>query len=806
MDRPRPSALSAAGSRSDRKRAASFSSVRDGGPAPADEAELPLAYRLAIAALLCGILGLWLYPLRALGGSSHAELLRTLGLLAGALLLTDALRLPRRLRAAVRLVLVAAVWLYLADAAEAAQSGGWLRLGLRDAVLLVSGRVTEMSGSGRLALLLAGWGLLVWSVGYLAAVRGSCLLFTAITVAYLAALDRGLELDTLGVTAAAAALLLGLHGLCGLIRLREKAAQAETETGTETEIAAEPKLGSLPGFFRIQESGGQPQPPFRSWCRGSLAAAALIAGLAWCLHGRMGIPERDAPGIVPMLERLRSWDAGYRERSGGDAPGAVPASTGYGTDARTELGRPLHPSDLPVFRALTPERTYWRGESYDRYDGRRWSKSKELTPVPLKEAGMRLREETEEEAGASGERRKIIQQVVLERTPPASGLPLFAGGEVAEVASVQLRGGSRLGYVLLDEARGDLRLPGSPGAAGSDGSLPAGLFPAGAGPRSTVTGYKVSAYLPLTDPAALRREKGADPAAVRRELQLPGELPDRVRKLARQLTASAATRYDAAVAVRDYLRHTYAYTLNTRIPPADSDFVDDFLFTARRGYCVHFATAMTVLLRSAGIPARYTAGYGPGTPSEGQPGTVTVTDADSHAWVEVYFPGAGWVPFDPTPAASGLPQAAAGPGAPALPRARAAQSGGPAAAAGLRAAPPAAAAALLAAAAAWRRRRTLALLRLCSAGRDERLAQAAALAWAGLAARYGAPPPGRTGREYADSLPIDDAGLREAVRRFVRQWETLAYRRPPAGGAGSGGMDGGERFLRDCRTIVARLE
>ncbi|WP_036738254.1 transglutaminase-like domain-containing protein, partial [Paenibacillus zanthoxyli] len=104
------------------------------------------------------------------------------------------------------------------------------------------------------------------------------------------------------------------------------------------------------------------------------------------------------------------------------------------------------------------------------------------------------------------------------------------------------------------------------------------------------------------------------------------------------------------------LQVTYPYTLDTRVPPEGADFVDDFLFTEKKGYCVHFASAMTVLLRSSGIPARYVQGYAPGRKAAGPgPQRYMVTQGDAHAWVEVYFPGAGWVPLDPTPASAAGP-------------------------------------------------------------------------------------------------------------------------------------------------------
>ena len=96
------------------------------------------------------------------------------------------------------------------------------------------------------------------------------------------------------------------------------------------------------------------------------------------------------------------------------------------------------------------------------------------------------------------------------------------------------------------------------------------------------------------------------------------------------------------------------YTLTPPALPAGEDFVEFFLLESRQGYCVHFATATTALLRAMGIPARYAEGYA--VPA-GEEGWVDVPDYNAHAWVEVYFGGAGWIPFEVTPAGPDSPAA-----------------------------------------------------------------------------------------------------------------------------------------------------
>lgn len=123
---------------------------------------------------------------------------------------------------------------------------------------------------------------------------------------------------------------------------------------------------------------------------------------------------------------------------------------------------------------------------------------------------------------------------------------------------------------------------------------------------------------------------------------------------AAEITAGATNSYDQALALQSYLRNVQNFTYSTDVPAGSSDdTVWDFLGN-KVGFCVQFGTAMTVLARTLGIPARLAVGFLPGT--LGQDGEQVVTGRDSHAWPELYFSGAGWVRFEPTPAVqSGAP-------------------------------------------------------------------------------------------------------------------------------------------------------
>jgi transglutaminase-like putative cysteine protease len=132
-----------------------------------------------------------------------------------------------------------------------------------------------------------------------------------------------------------------------------------------------------------------------------------------------------------------------------------------------------------------------------------------------------------------------------------------------------------------------------------------------------------------------------------RYTSLPGSVPERVYALARGLTSAAATPYDEARAIEGYLRANYSYTLDLPAPPPGVDVADYFLFDLKKGFCDYYATAMVVLARAVGLPARLVTGYDSGRYSPPSAEYI-VTAADAHAWVEIYFPGIGWVEFEPT--------------------------------------------------------------------------------------------------------------------------------------------------------------
>lgn len=151
------------------------------------------------------------------------------------------------------------------------------------------------------------------------------------------------------------------------------------------------------------------------------------------------------------------------------------------------------------------------------------------------------------------------------------------------------------------------------------------------------------------DPAALQADLSRvyTSETKRLYLQLPPVRDPRLKELAESLVRDAATPYEAAQRIERHLQNNYQYSLDLR-PVEEGDPVSDFLFNTRTGHCEFFASAMVLLLRTRGIPARLVNGFQMGEYSD-LAGAYTVRQSDAHSWVEAYFPKNGWVTFDPTP-------------------------------------------------------------------------------------------------------------------------------------------------------------
>jgi transglutaminase-like putative cysteine protease len=274
--------------------------------------------------------------------------------------------------------------------------------------------------------------------------------------------------------------------------------------------------------------------------------------------------------------------------------------------------------------------------------------------------------------GSTGERLARVENNAIELDPG----PGSVGQEVSQ--RVKLVGASSRVLLLSGRPR---RIEGP---FSGTARLAAGAVQLEA-PLEPGDGYTVRTTLPRPRPAELVEAGPFDPAAIPASSTRlrggyggdpvdvpawgsgdPGPEDDalgpyaQVRDLARQVVGDAATPYAAVNRIESFLRRRYAYDEEPPFPtslpdgtasPADRPPLVDFLMSSRRGFCQHFAGALAVMLRSVGIPSRVAVGYGTGRYDTERKAWV-VLDRDAHSWVEVWFPGRGWLPFDPTPGRS----------------------------------------------------------------------------------------------------------------------------------------------------------
>ena len=175
-------------------------------------------------------------------------------------------------------------------------------------------------------------------------------------------------------------------------------------------------------------------------------------------------------------------------------------------------------------------------------------------------------------------------------------------------------------------------------------------------PPSSAGVYNVTTQYSIATVAALQKAGTNYPAWLEPYSSLPSSgyrsaaVLNSIHKLALQIVqaANAQTPYDEATAIETYLRTNYKYTLKPPPAPAGTDRLAYFLFTSKQGFCQYFASAMGDMLRSLGIPTQLVNGFGPGI-VDPKTGAYEVREEDAHTWVESYFPGYGWITFEPTP-------------------------------------------------------------------------------------------------------------------------------------------------------------
>jgi transglutaminase-like putative cysteine protease len=312
--------------------------------------------------------------------------------------------------------------------------------------------------------------------------------------------------------------------------------------------------------------------------------------------------------------------------------GANPANHGNFRDTLVLGGNPNLNNDVVFsFQSDDPSQ-YLESLSYDTYDGRGWSNGPTAS-LPIAANTLIPSESSIVHT---------VKQTVNVVNPPGEQYPYLLGASQI--------GSSNQPVIVLQSSANNTQVA----VLAKNGKMTAGQ-------RYTVVSYVSSADvnslralpMPSNSPRFAQSYDGEyplsyyDPSILATSLQLPKGLDPAILALAQQITAGAPTMYDKVVALESYLRNNFTYSVDIRLP-AGEEGTSWFLFrSGRKGFCNYFSTAMTVMARLLGIPARVVAGYTNGQYDAKRRAQV-VYGTDAHSWTQVYFAGYGWVNFEPS--------------------------------------------------------------------------------------------------------------------------------------------------------------
>ncbi|HSJ49928.1 MAG TPA: DUF3488 and transglutaminase-like domain-containing protein [Actinomycetota bacterium] len=275
--------------------------------------------------------------------------------------------------------------------------------------------------------------------------------------------------------------------------------------------------------------------------------------------------------------------------------------------------RQREPVDLFAVTATRP--AYWRLYALDRFDGLTWSSSDPEANLAGVELGSRA--EFPAIVAAPEDSPVLAQRYRILRDLDGPWLPVAHPAEEVALADGSVRYQPDLNTVATD--------------------------------ARITEGYTYSARSRVVAPTAAELDliQFGSPERYGAYTFLPGSVDERVGEIARRWTRGEPTPFRQILAIQNHLlRDGFEYDLEVE-PTADSTALLEFLTGTKRGFCQQFATAMAVLVRELGYPSRVAVGFRSGTPDGG--GGYVVQNLDAHAWVEVFFPGVGWLPFEPTP-------------------------------------------------------------------------------------------------------------------------------------------------------------
>lgn len=309
------------------------------------------------------------------------------------------------------------------------------------------------------------------------------------------------------------------------------------------------------------------------------------------------------------------------------------------TSTLTLGGNPNLSDDIVFTVTSTPSSDngqYLQSLSFDTYNGRTWSNGPS-TSFDLKQGSY---------AYDNANDVRVVQQRITVVNPPGESSPyLFGASQIASSDQAVQVVRRKADNTTITWLRTNGRL-----AAGNVYNVTSYVSDADIATLESVPLPKDApsfTYDPgrpdLTPPVTYY-----DPSILQTYLQLPPQLDPNIKRLAKNITSSAKTMYDMAVDLEDYLRNHYTYNTNINLPPGQEG-VSWFLFrSGNQGFCNYFATAMAIMARELGMPARVVAGYTGGKPDPKSPHQMVVRGSEAHAWTQIYFAGYGWVNFEPS--------------------------------------------------------------------------------------------------------------------------------------------------------------
>ena len=322
------------------------------------------------------------------------------------------------------------------------------------------------------------------------------------------------------------------------------------------------------------------------------------------------------PGETPVIKNIDEYLHNFFAK----VPRKQPLITAEDQGELSINGTYERGGDIIHFVVTTDSPYYWRTWMYDVYQSSGWTNS-EVTEHPVKD------ERSARSIGNNPGRARISFDV-----------------EVRLKTDIILSTGD----FITTDIPASRRVLSSPESEVPETSFIPDTTVTVTSPHTLTPGqnYRVTADIISATPSELAASGDIYPEVIKQYyLQLPETLPPRIIEYSENITRNALTPYEKAMAISDNLSR-FSYDLTTGTLPEGADAVEYFLCGKQSGACIDFASAMTVLLRAAGIPARLCTGYLPGEPENG---TYIVLSGNRHAWAEVYFPGYGWVEFETTP-------------------------------------------------------------------------------------------------------------------------------------------------------------